>query len=76
MTYYICTYSDYGTLPAKLFPDHTEIYVRESQDGLKFIVRSNTDTPGNGVLDWMTGSEPSYTHSEIRVILTSVEWVE
>lgn len=74
MTYYLCTYSDYTDLPSKLFPDHTEIYVRESHDGLRFWVRSDTDTPGNGVLDWMSGSEPSFTHTEHITELKRLCW--
>ena len=77
MEYYICKYADYTELPAKLFHDHVPPgKERKSIDGTKFIARSEIDTPTNGWLYWMNGTEPSFTHEAIRTELKQPEWQE
>ena len=47
---------------------------RKSIDGTKFIARCEVDTPTTGCLSWMNGTEPSFTHDEIRTELKQPEW--
>ena len=74
MTYYICNYSDYVSLPNKLSSSHTAGHERKNLDETKFVIWCGSDTPTNGSLYWMSGSEPSYTHSEIVAEVTGVDW--
>ena len=69
-TYYIVTKSDY-TLPSELFCKNTPGKYRESVDTLKTVVHC---TAGCSCLDWKTGSETAYTHSEILTEMAKAEW--
>lgn len=74
MAYYICTYSDYVDLPSVLYTGNSSGFERKNSDGTKFII--NTEgTPGVGELDWMTGSETSYTKPNIKIERDKTEWI-
>ena len=75
MVYYKCTYADYGTLPDILYTGHTTGMELKTVDGTKFMVR-DTETPGQGILSWMTGSEPSFTNEEAKEEVRSAEWID
>jgi hypothetical protein len=73
MKYFICTYADYVDLPDVLYTGHSVGFERKSLDQTKFIIRTD-GTPGVGALDWMTGSEPEYTHAQIKIEVAKDEW--
>ena len=75
VNYYTCNYADYETLPSVLFTGATSGAERKSLDSTKFIVWS-IEAIATGSLNWMLGTEQSYTHSEILTELNSTEWTE
>ena len=74
MIYYVCSYEDCTNLPDKLFCENTPSRERKSIDGLRFIARCEEHTIKNGCLHWMNEGEPSFTHAEILMELSSLEW--
>ena len=78
MIYYVCNYADYTNLPDKLFCENDSLggSERMSLDGLRFIARCEEHTIKNGCLHWMNEGEPSFTHAEILIELSSLEWTE
>lgn len=76
MKLYISKYSDYGTLPDKVFCDNTPGEERKSLDGLEFMARCSEHSPGNGCLSWMDGSETPLNRDEAQEILSGPDWSE
>lgn len=73
MTYYVLNYSDYPSRPVKLFCDH-QSQEGQSFDKLRFIVRCDTHTAGNGCLSWMNGDEKALSKEQVLEITSGKDW--
>jgi hypothetical protein len=71
--FYICNYSDYNSLPSKLYTGHTVSKETKSVDDTVFIVRGSGRSDSN--LSWMMGNEPEYDHAGIiEMIKNDSNW--